>query len=198
MMKARQSSWEISSTPIKSLDAGLVISVVRRPTPQMHDNGNSSPWCCRVCDALTTCHAEWEALTERGSGNSKAGRWMWVPLTPERSKEESWEQAAQRGGLGLWDPPIRSWYGHLPPRHAWMKNILGLFWSLGQFALSKSLKISGNCGKDKAVSNVQRNTKTFLISSPQTPRLYSKLGLVTTILANSRQFHLPHKTELLH
>ena len=62
------------------------------------------------------------------------------PIAPERSKQES-ESWGGRPGAPSQGRPSR----HSPPRQAWMKNIFGLFWRLGQLALSKSRNTSCSC-----------------------------------------------------
>lgn len=108
--------------------------------------------CSGVCKSMHTPHAELKTLTEQQMQwqQQGRGRWIWVPLTPERSKEESWQQVECEGvhvckmSLNGMPSTWLSVSGHSPPRQAWIKNILGLFWRLGQFALSKSRKASCN------------------------------------------------------
>lgn len=118
--------------------------------------------CSGVCKSMHTPHAEQKTLTEQQMQwqQQGRGRWIWVPLTPERSKEESWQQVECEGvyvcKMSLNGMP-NTWplvFGHSPPRQAWIKNILGLFWRFGQFALSKSRKASCNWEKkeDKCTS----------------------------------------------
>lgn len=111
--------------------------------------------CSGVCKSMHTPHAELKTLTEQQMQwqQQGRGRWIWVPLTPERSKEESWQQVGCEGvhvckmSLNGMPSTWLSVFGHSPPRQAWIKNILGLFWRLGQFALSKSRKASCNWEK---------------------------------------------------
>lgn len=112
---------------------------------------------------MHTPHAEQKTLTEQQMQwqQQGRGRWIWVPLTPERSKEESWQQVECEGvyacKMSLNGMP-NTWllvFGYSPPRQAWIKNILGLFWRFGQFALSKSRKASCNWEKKDKYSSLQ-------------------------------------------
>lgn len=152
---------------------------------------------------MHTPHAELKTLTEQQMQwqQQGRGRWIWVPLTPERSKEESWQQVECEGvhvcKMSLNGMPS-TWllvFGHSPPRQAWIKNILGLFWRFGQFALSKSWKASCNWEKKGNFFTV-----AFCKSNPASPCFpvffllphqswYLPLYLQTQCVTNTSLFH---------
>lgn len=71
-------------------------------------------------------------------------------------------------------------FGHSPPRQAWIKNILGLFWRFGQFALSKRRKAS--CNWEKTVNNLHCS---LLWATPSLTLLPFILAITSLILVLS-------------